>query len=153
MSYIARAIIRVVDKRERLRLFDAASGGRLRAPFRGEDDEYIAIDDSVIALRDEELAVYFRGVMYIDCNAYTPNGTEEEAMKLFLELAQMRDDAGSDAKWLICDCPHYAYMYAKTFEREEIVDGRRYKRTDRDLFSSATPLEVAQAFKEGRIEL
>ncbi len=148
MGYIAKAYVSALTEDEIVHLTIRLEQFGYRQSGIGVigRDRCIAINDGL-----------FQGLQYscdydfIDCRQFTPNGTEEEATKLFLELAQMQDDAGSDARWIICDLPHFDDMYNKTFRRGEVIDSWKYQQVDMGLFSVATPLEVAQAFKEGRI--
>lgn len=78
---------------------------------------------------------------FIDCNAYSPHGTEEEAIKLFIELAQMRDDTDS-AKWYCIDFLYPQPVYAK-IRLVNIPNG----------YKVLTPIELAEAYKEREIVL
>ncbi len=51
------------------------------------------------ALQIQELDCPCDILSYIYCLAYTPNKTEEEAVKLFLELAQMKGDSKYVGQW------------------------------------------------------
>ncbi|MFR9592268.1 MAG: hypothetical protein SNG27_07720 [Rikenellaceae bacterium] len=79
---------------------------------------------------------------FIACTACTPNGTEEEAVKLFLKLAQMTDD-NADSLPVLFKGEVYDSWMSVSYETED----------DFKSIKTLSPFEVAQAFKDGRIEL
>ncbi len=140
MGYIAEAYITQDENIFGVQELFWKLGGRGRL---SNDRTLLVIDGSkVSALKGNAI---FDFSNYINCNSYTPNGTEEEAVKLFLELAQMRDDV-NEGQW-------YYWL-------DEGEGDRLRKRDDNENWSwwrfevrRATPTEVAEAFRDGRIEL
>ncbi len=91
----------------------------------------------------------------VDCNALSPNGTEEEAVKLFLELAQMDED-DANTMWVKMEQPKETrgtHWIETTYHKDWSSSNELIEAVCENRVTTLTPLEVAQAFKDGRIEL
>ena len=96
---------------------------------------------------------------FIDCDEYTSN--KEEAVALFLELAKMRSDTDKN-QWFITEedqawANQGIYCPKGSFYKCLIED--RYMGQDRQFTNNiapahkATPIELAEAVKQGKIKL
>ncbi len=138
--YIAKAYVWLNDATKRKELEDKINSDR---GYESKDykiltnNKRVCVNKRAFQACDVPFPAYLG---YIDCNSYTPNGTEEEAEVLFLELAQMQGDV-------------YREWNKVTTGKNRGVIFDPKKSFISGSARVLTPLEVAEAFRDGRIEL
>ncbi len=145
--YIAKAYIRVQEKTLRAKIIKSVPFlfTPQKTPFYVFEKGYTnSISDINFFVKGRNIGRENKVTLeeYLYCNAYSPNGTEEEAVRLFLKLAQMSED-NADSLPVLYKGEVYDSWMDTPFETEE----------DFKSIKTLSPLEVAQAFKDGRIEL
>ncbi len=153
MVYIAKAYVNIESVSKRLELAKGLQDAGIRCLFsvRNGFEKIFVIRGGIAGV---PLGDNIRD--HIDCNAYTPNGTEEEAVKLFLELAQMRDD-DSNTEWVRLDKPKESAgentWVDTSYHKDWSSSNELVEALCEGWLKSLTPLEVAETFRNGRIEL
>ncbi len=150
MGYIARAYVKIPRESVQNLIMEICELGYKNRAYH-PCDVFWFIEDGYFYSR--EYTTEFEGCVSIDCNAYTPNGTEEEAVKLFLTLADMRDDAVEN-QWFCFDKLVHSYKDGKEEDLVKIVYIKsEMKQCVPSYYHRLTPLEVAEALRDGRIKL
>ncbi len=154
MGYKAKTLVRIEDANIRHRTFNklVRMGYEMGLSDPYGIHPYILMDKNTVNIRARNIVDNgysdkppIRSEGFLDCNAYTLNGTEEEAVRLFLELAKM-DDSESSGIWVERSV---IQLWEHGINKTIILKESEARHSDTIL----SPLEVAEAFKEGRIEL